>query len=157
MKRKLNWVDYTVIVLLVALIAAVCFFFFGRGATDEATVKQYEVVLDSNRCDKGQHDSLYAGEIFKVFNGGAFGTLLSEPEIVPYKSVVFNEQTKQYDVSYSEDLCHYRMTFRVEGTLDQYNQLNVGGTLMIIDEPFVIESAQHRISTLVRSVKEVVQ
>ena len=157
-KRKLNWVDFTVIALLVVLIGvAVCFFCGLRGGDNTAEGKLFEVVMDTKRCDNGQHDSVAIGEVFSVFNGGAFATLEKEPEIIPYKSVIFDEQSKGYKVTYSEDLCHYRMTFVVEGTLDEYNQLNVGGILMNIDKDFVIESPLHRLNMTIRSVKEVTE
>lgn len=157
MKRKWNWIDTVITCIIVLIIGAVCYFFFGKNATKVLTQTDGELLItvDTPKDKVGTYDSLKSGqELYFADNEDSAG-VIEKVEIIPYRTAVFNESTKQYAVNYNDKYPICRVTIKVDGYINDKGEAVAAGRPAAFDTEWNLETKEFRFSGTINGIEEV--
>lgn len=155
MKKKWNWIDTVIVIVLVVLIAGACYFLFGRN--EQVSIQREEtsvyITLDTSKDRIGTYDSISAGqEIRFAENEQLLGTVESA-EILPYRSAVFDESTKSYVINSNEKYPFCRVVVKTSGYINENNEIIVCNKAVKYDDELNLETTLQRFTGTVVEMK----
>lgn len=157
MKRKWNWLDTVIVVLIVAIIVGAVFFFLRpqQAILQSAEKNDFTLTVDTPRDKAGTYDALQVGdEVYMVGSNDVFG-IIEKVEILPFKATSFNEQTKQLQVYNNTDFPFCRVFIKTNGYMTDDGTVYAQGSQIIVDKDINLESKNFRFGGKVSGVKGV--
>ncbi len=157
MKIKWNWLDTLIVCVVVALIAGVAIFFISQrsNSVEEEQDSYLYITFDAARARVGTYDTLKTGdEIMISTNGEHFGKIV-DVNILPSRTVIFNESTKKFQVYENENYPYCRFTVKVKGYINDNNEAFVISKPILYDEEWFMETTALRLVANVTGIKEV--
>lgn len=156
-KIKWNWLDTVIVLVVVLVIAVACFILFRPGASASNATDETELFLtfDTPKDPAGTYDVLQVGdEVFSVKTDKVMGTI-EKVEILPYKTAVFNEETKQYDVFENTAYPFCRLTVKITGYKTDDGEVYANGMQLLYDEDWYLETTDLRFSATISDIEGV--
>lgn len=157
MKKKWNWLDTLIVVLVIGIIAAGCVFFLRPKGTvlQQNENVDFLLTVEAKRAAAGSYESLKAGdEIFLVGQSERFGVIETVEEM-PHKSSSFNEETKQLEIAENEKYPVCRVTIKTSGYMNDSGEVYAHGTRLLINDNISLETNTFRLGGIVYGVKGV--
>lgn len=155
MKSKWNWLDTVIVCVVIALVVGVCIFLF-RPTGEELssnTEVDYFITFSTEKAKTGTYDLLKEGDvIYTVDNGKEFG-VIDSVEILPNRTAVFNETTKQYSVAENDKYPICCVTVKTVGYKNDSGEVYAKDRAVLYDEEWFLETDQFRFSGTVTGVK----
>ena len=155
MKFKWNWLDTVIVcIVLVLVAAAVVFFLWPRSAQISSSEESFiYVTFDTEKARVGTYDDLKVGDkIILTNNERELGEIVSV-EILPSRSAVFNEQSKQYQIFMNEKYPFCRFTVKASGYINDSNEAFASSNAVLYGEEWFMETNSLRVSATITGVE----
>ncbi len=156
-KFKWNWLDTIIVIFVVLVIVAACIIFLkpGSASQDTTDTTDFLLIMDTSKNPAGTYDVLKSGdEVWSVENNKIIGTI-DKVEILPYKTAVFNETTKQYNVDENSDYPFCRITIKTTGQKNDSGEIYAEGMQILYGEEWFLETKDLRFNAAVSDIEGV--
>ena len=155
MKFKWNWLDTVIVcVLIVLIVATALFFLWPRSGQISSSEESFiYITFDTEKARLGTYDDLKVGnKIILTTDEKELGEVVGV-EILPSRSAVFNEQSKQYQIFLNEKYPFCRFTVKARGYISDSNEAYAASTAVLYGEEWFMETNSLRVSATITGVE----